>query len=99
MKIFKFGGASVKDAEAVKNVAGILKQFPNDQIIVVLSAMGKMTNALERLMDAFYYQKGNAASVLEEIRRFHFDILEQLFPDKNHPIHTELHNTFIELEW
>lgn len=99
MKIFKFGGASVKDAEAVKNVAGILKRFPDDQIIVVISAMGKMTNALERLVDAFYFKKNDPAVILEEIRKFHFDILEKLFPDKNHPIHTELHNAFVELEW
>ena len=99
MKIFKFGGASVKDADAVKNVAGILQRFPDDQIIVVVSAMGKMTNALERLVDSFYFQKENTASILEEIRKFHFDILEKLFPDKNHSVHTDLHNTFIELEW
>jgi aspartate kinase len=99
MKIFKFGGASVKNAEAVKNVAGILKKFPDDQIIVVISAMGKMTNALERLVDAFYFKKGDVTVILEEIRKFHFDILEKLFPDKNHPVHTDLHNTFIELEW
>ena len=99
MKIFKFGGASVKDADAVKNVAEILKQFPEDKIIVVISAMGKMTNALERLVDAFFYKKENVAAVLEEIRKFHFDILTKLFPDKSNSIHTELHNAFVELEW
>ncbi|MDQ3109630.1 MAG: aspartate kinase [Bacteroidota bacterium] len=99
MKIFKFGGASVKDANAVRNVAGILKGFTGERLVVVLSAMGKTTNALESLCDAFYYKKGNAAELLEGIRKFHFDILEELFPDKNHPVFTDIHNTFVELDW
>lgn len=99
MKVFKFGGASVKDADAVRNVAGILKRFPGEQLIVVISAMGKTTNALERLTDAFFYRKEDPQAVLAEIRCYHFTIVHQLFPDKNHPIHTELHNTLVELEW
>lgn len=99
MKVFKFGGASVKDAAAVKNVAGILQRFPSDQVIVVISAMGKTTNALERLTDAFFYKKEDTAAVLEEVRSYHFNILNELFEDKNHPVFTELHNTFVELEW
>lgn len=99
MKVFKFGGASVKDAKAVRNVAGILKGFPNEQLIVVISAMGKTTNALERLTNAFYFKKNNQNEVLEEIRKFHFDIIGELFPDKNHAVYNEVHNTFVELEW
>jgi aspartate kinase len=68
MKVFKFGGASVKDANAVKNVATILNRFPNENIIVVISAMGKITNALERLTDAYFFKKGDATSVLSEIK-------------------------------
>ena len=49
MKVFKFGGASVKDAAAVKNVASIIQKFPNDKLVIVISAMGKVTNALEDL--------------------------------------------------
>ncbi len=59
MKVFKFGGASVKDANGVKNVATILKRFPNENIVVVVSAMGKITNALERLTDAYFYASEN----------------------------------------
>lgn len=99
MKVFKFGGASVKDANAVKNVAGILKGFTGEPLIVVISAMGKTTNNLERLCDAFYFQKGTATAILEEVRKFHFDILSELFTDKNHPVFTNIHNTFVELEW
>jgi len=99
MKVFKFGGASVKDANAVKNVANILKRFPNENIIVVVSAMGKVTNALERLTNAFFYKKENAAIVLNEIKKYHFDIIEQLFPNKDHGIYNEINNTFVELDW
>ncbi|MES2284859.1 MAG: aspartate kinase [Bacteroidota bacterium] len=106
MKVFKFGGASVKDAEAVKNVATILKQYPDQNIVVVLSAMGKTTNALERLTNAYFFSEEtktveteNAATVLEEIKKYHFDIIEQLFPDKVHPIYNEINNAFVELDW
>lgn len=99
MKVFKFGGASVKDADAVKNVATILNRFPNENIIVVVSAMGKITNALEKLTDAFFYKKENAVSVLEEIKKYHLDIVHQLFEDKNHELFNELNNAFVELEW
>lgn len=106
MRVFKFGGASVKDAEAVKNVATILKQYPNQNIVVVLSAMGKTTNALERLTNAYFFSEENktaetenAAAVLEEIKKYHFDIIEQLFPDKSHSIYNEINNAFVELDW
>ena len=99
MKIFKFGGASVKDANAVKNVAKIIQRFPNENIIVVVSAMGKITNALERLTNAFFYKKEKAADVLNEIKKYHFDIIEQLFPDKDHEIYNEINNAFVELDW
>lgn len=104
MKVFKFGGASVKDAKAVKNVASILQRFPNENIIVVVSAMGKVTNALERLTDAVFYREGASTkedpnTVLAEIKKYHFDIVAELFPDKNHPIYNELNNTFVELDW
>jgi aspartate kinase len=99
MKTFKFGGASVKDAAAVRNVANILKFFPEESIIVVISAMGKVTNALERLTDAFYFKKENAEEVLQEIKKYHFGIIEELFPNKNHPVYNEINNTFVELDW
>lgn len=101
MKVFKFGGASVKDAKAVKNVAEILKLFPKENILVVVSAMGKITNALERLTDAIFYPAKNedASKILAEIKKYHFDIIEELFPSKQHPIYNEISNTFVELDW
>ena len=99
MQVFKFGGASVKDAEGVKNVAEVLKQFPNQKIAVVVSAMGKTTNSLERLAKAFFYKIENAEIILEEIKKYHLDICHHLFANSSHPIFIELENTFVELYW
>lgn len=87
----------MKDAEAVKNVASILKMFPNEKIIVVVSAMGKMTNVLEKLTDDFFYQKGNPLQTLDEIKKYHFGIIEKLFPSKNHPLYIDINSTLAEL--
>lgn len=98
MKIFKFGGASVKDAAAVKNVAKIVQSFPGEQLVVVVSAMGKITNALERLADAYFYKNADAVAVLNEIKEYHRNLLDELF-GTDHPIQDEISNTFVELDW
>ncbi|MDQ3192071.1 MAG: aspartate kinase [Bacteroidota bacterium] len=99
MRIFKFGGASVKDADAVRNITEVLRQFQGDGLVVVVSAMGKTTNALEKLVDTWYYKTADPVALLEEIKSFHFNILEALFPDKKHAVYTDIANTFVELEW
>lgn len=99
MQVFKFGGASVKDADGVKNVAEVLKQFPNEKLCVVISAMGKTTNALERLTKAFFYKTENSEEILEEIKQAHYTICKNLFENPSHPIYTDLVNTFVELHW
>ena len=81
MKVFKFGGASVKSAEAVKNVAEIIQLYPNDKIAVIVSAMGKTTNALEKLNRSIYYNSGDQNEILEEIKSYHSDIYKSLFPN------------------
>jgi len=81
MKVFKFGGASVKNVVAVKNVVEILKRYPNQQIMVVVSAMGKTTNALEELTRLYHERNKGWKEVLENIRRFHFEIVAGLFQD------------------
>jgi aspartate kinase len=99
MKVFKFGGASVKDAIAVKNIAEIIKQFQEEQLLVVISAMGKTTNALEELLKAFFFKTGEVEEKLQQIKDYHFQIMDALFPNKKHPVFQEIHNTFVELEW
>ncbi|MFH1005049.1 MAG: aspartate kinase [Bacteroidota bacterium] len=99
LKIFKFGGASVKDAASVHNVASVLKYFNEANLIVVVSAMGKTTTALEQLTDAFFLEKKeDAKKILNEIKKYHFSIIADLFPDKNNSIYYDIQNVFIELE-
>ena len=97
MKVFKFGGASVKDANAVKNVASILKKYSENEIIVVVSAMAKTTNALELLTEYFCNQDSKKNIQFEEIKTFHFEIIEQLFSDKNHEVYSDVNNLFANL--
>ena len=99
MKVFKFGGASVKDADAVRNVANILLRFKNEKILIVISAMGKTTNALERMLGAWF--DGNtkeASAVLDEIKNFHNNITENLIGGNLQNDYHEVDNLFIELE-
>lgn len=105
MKVFKFGGASLKDADSLRNVASVLKKFPNppdgragQKIIVVVSAMGKITNALEKLTDDFFFKQGNQQAILEEIKKYHFDIIRNLFSDASHSVYKDIHGVFLELE-
>lgn len=77
MKVFKFGGASVKDADSVKNMASIVRNNLDGPLVVIISAMGKTTNALEKLLEVTMAEE-DPAGVLAEIRRFHVDIIEDL---------------------
>lgn len=98
MKIFKFGGASVRNAEAVKNVGKIIRMSPNEKVVVVVSAMGKTTNAMEEIAKAFF--KGEPTiffQQIEECENYHFTILQDLF-DEKHPIHKEISLLFSELK-
>jgi len=99
MKVFKFGGASVKDAEAVKNVASILSLFKGDKITVIISAMGKTTNSMELIADALWEKEFNKFKELVEDRRsFHLSILKNLFEDSNHFIFGLINQLFDDLK-
>lgn len=99
MKVYKFGGASVKDAAGVKNITAIIGQCTATKLLVVISAMGKITNKLEELTAAYIYGQENTHQLLDEIRQFHFGIADQLFPDSSHPVYNDLNNSFVEIEW
>ena len=98
MKVFKFGGASVKNADAVKNVASVI-QLHKDDLIVVVSAMGKTTNALEEVVKVYAGGEGDVFEKLQVVKDFHSAIMNELFEDKNNTIFDEIHNTFVEIEW
>jgi aspartate kinase len=96
MKVFKFGGASVKDADGVRNLASIVSTY-NDQLVIVVSAMGKMTNALEELV-RFYFQKDERKwEQLNMIKRYHQLIVSELF-EPSDEIFAELDMLFFKIE-
>ncbi len=97
MRVFKFGGASVRDAESVRNVARIIERFKNDQLIVVVSAMGKTTNKLESLVNAHFAGQATEA-ILEDLRKCHGDIARDLFEDASKVV-DDINNTLVEVEW
>jgi len=80
MKVFKFGGASVKDAAGVRNVAKVLSHFPDDDLLIVVSAMGKTTNALEEVVWAYVEGKETKEKV-ESLRKAHQVVLAEAAPD------------------
>jgi aspartate kinase len=100
MQVFKFGGASVKDAASVRNVAEILRAHAaSEPTIVVISAMGKTTNRLEELVKAYYFGKGDANAILNDVKESHLKTARELFPDSRHPVYADLENIFVELTW
>lgn len=96
MKIFKFGGASVKDADSVKNVAKVLESQGFEKCLLVVSAMGKTTNALEKVVE-YYFKKEDFHSEIEKIKQSHLEITKGLFAD-NHSIFGEVALFFDDLE-
>lgn len=100
MKVFKFGGASVNSVERIQNLGAILKQFPVEKILVVISAMGKTTNALEKVVETFYKgDKTTALLLLEQIKQQHFNTAKYLLVTHYLPCEEQLKGFFTEAEW
>lgn len=107
MKVFKFGGASVGTPERIQNVAQILKKYGNEKLLVVISAMGKTTNALEKVVEAFSNgEKEKALQLFDDIKQQHLNILQQLINLSTiQPLnslttqHSPLTDFFTEIEW
>ena len=93
MQVFKFGGASVKDAQGVINLSHIISLNRDEQLIIVVSAMGKMTNALELLTNAYFQNAKNLHQLFNDIKQFHNQILIELFGSENHKVFDEIANT------
>lgn len=96
MKVFKFGGASVKDADSVKNVAKVLESQGFENCLLVVSAMGKTTNALEKVVE-YYFKKEDYQAEIEKIKQSHLEITKGLFSE-NHNIFGEVALFFDDLE-
>ncbi len=96
MLVFKFGGASIKDANSIKNILGIIENYKKNNLLIIISAMGKTTNNLEKLLENYFYKK-NYKEKFNEIKKFHFDIIEQLEVN-NKNIFLEINEIFLLLE-
>ena len=81
VKVFKFGGASVKDAPAIENLYQIMRLYPDDTVVVVISAMGKTTNFLEKVLEAYHQRPEEVPALVDELQRQHEQVAEQLVPD------------------
>ena len=97
MKIFKFGGASVKDAESVKNVARVLQHEGIANTLVVISAMAKMTNAFEVLIEAYHNRQDNLDEALTLIQDFHSNMIKGLFTNEVSEVHNKVNDLFGKL--
>lgn len=99
MKLFKFGGASVKDAEGVKNVLHVLQTVGHEEVVIVVSAMGKTTNALEEVIKNYFEKSKAFHASLQEVRKYHNQILLELFDDENHDVFYAVNSHFADLEY
>jgi len=97
MKVFKFGGASVKDAKSVKNVANVLKHEGFKNTVVIISAMGKMTNAFEKIVNSYFQKSAAISQNIEDVRNFHLQITNDLFEENTHSFFTEIEILFGQL--
>lgn len=99
MRIFKFGGASVKDAEGVKNVFDVLQKVGYEEVLLIVSAMGKTTNALEVVIKNYFEKSPDLNASIQEVKKYHNQILLDLFEDENHDVFYDVNEHFADFEY
>ena len=100
MKVFKFGGASIKDANAIKNVVSIIQQFATECPLIVVSASGKTTNALEIVVNEYFAETDKAFEALELVKQQHFSLIKDLFEGIDATaVLAEVNDIFVDVEW
>ena len=97
MQILKFGGASVKDADGVRNLEKVLNVVGTKKILIVISAMGKTTNAMEKVIDHYFNSKHELQSSIQDVKKYHNAILLDLFENEAHEVFKAVSNLFQEL--
>lgn len=97
MQVFKFGGASTKDANGIKNVAHVLHTVGYQNTLIVVSAMGKTTNAIEVVIDSYFNRKSQLQSSLQDVKKYHNEVLLELFENEKHPVYEKVAKLFDEL--
>ena len=98
-RVFKFGGASVKDADAVRNIKKILENEDSSDLMLVISAMGKTTNGIEKALKEFRDNDGHLEiSALKDLMEYHEKIMMELFDgNAEHPVFETVTNLFLDL--
>lgn len=100
MKVFKFGGASLESIERIHKVGAIVQSFPDEKLLIVISAMGKITNELEKVAQSFFLRKREiAAQLLYNIEHQHLEVAAALLGTREHPLFQQLQQFFTEAEW
>ena len=99
MRIFKFGGASVKDAAGIRNVFDVLQKVGFKQVLLVVSAMGKTTNALELVIKNYFEKSNELFESIQEVKKYHNEILLDLFDDENHEVYFDVNSHFADFEY
>jgi aspartate kinase len=99
MRVFKFGGASVKDAEGIKNVYDVLQKVGYEDVLLVVSAMGKTTNALEVVIKNYFEKSAELNSSVQEVKKYHNQILMDLFEDEKNEVFNAVNLQFSDLEY
>ncbi|MEO8416067.1 MAG: aspartate kinase [Ginsengibacter sp.] len=100
MKVLKFGGASINSFERIQNLRNILSEYPGEKLLIVISAMGKITNALEKVTEAFYFgKKEDALLLFEKIKQNHETLIKYAVTQRWEAATSELLNFFTEVEW
>jgi aspartate kinase len=100
MKVFKFGGASVNSIERIQNVAAILSSYEGEMILIIVSAMGKTTNALEKVAEAFFAgKKDEALELFRQVKLIHDDMVKYLIVKNALATEKRLNDFYTEVEW
>jgi len=99
MRIFKFGGASVKDAAGIKNVYEVLQKVGYEDVLLVVSAMGKTTNALEIVIKNYFDKSAELNSSVQEVKKYHNQILMDLFEEDKNNVFAAVNTQFTDLEY
>ena len=99
MRIFKFGGASVKDADGIKNVLDVLQKVGYDDVLLVVSAMGKTTNAMEIVIKNYFEKSNGLQSAIQDVKKYHNQILLDLFDNEDDDVFFTVNSYFADLEY
>lgn len=98
LQVFKFGGASLQSVERIRQVAEILQGYKEQRLVIVVSAMGKSTDELERIVQAHAEQTGEALALFEAFKRKNFEVGRALFGE-DHEVFINLNDALVEIEW